>query len=171
MGRLQTCLMPLVRRSGQRCFASASLRSRVRVIPTSACMRQSRCRRADRARARYAGARRGRGEGHPMTTLGSRQTPLRSAVTGTFTSLVLVTNTRDFVLVGEGCERAVRSKLETFRLAENAEAFDRRLQKTTCLRSAKSARDSANICSRALSHRAVAHRAEGPGVAARVLCP
>ena len=41
--------------------------------------------------------------------------------------LVLVTNTRDFVLVGE--DAAGRpAKLETFRLAENAEAFDRRLQ-------------------------------------------
>ena len=40
MGHLQTCLMPLVRRSGQRCFASASLRSRARVIPTSASTRR-----------------------------------------------------------------------------------------------------------------------------------
>ena len=41
--------------------------------------------------------------------------------------LVLVTNTRDFVLVGE--DAAGRPAiLETFRLAENAEAFDRRLQ-------------------------------------------
>ncbi len=40
---------------------------------------------------------------------------------------VLVTNTRDFVLVGE--DAAGRPAiLETFRLAENVEAFDRRLQ-------------------------------------------
>ena len=42
--------------------------------------------------------------------------------------LVLVTNTRDFVLVG--MDAAGRpSKLETFRLADSAEAFDRRLEK------------------------------------------
>ena len=42
--------------------------------------------------------------------------------------LVLVTNTRDFVLVGE--DAAGRpAKLESFRLAEAAEAFDKRLEK------------------------------------------
>ena len=42
--------------------------------------------------------------------------------------LVLVTNTRDFVLVGED-EAGRPAKLETFRLADSAEAFTRRLAK------------------------------------------
>ena len=41
--------------------------------------------------------------------------------------LVLVTNTRDFVLVGEDAA-GNPAKLETFRLAESAEAFDSRLE-------------------------------------------
>ena len=43
-------------------------------------------------------------------------------------SLVLVTNTRDFVLVGEGVSGRPE-KLETFQLAEDAEAFAHRLDK------------------------------------------
>ena len=42
--------------------------------------------------------------------------------------LVLVTNTRDFVLVGEDA-LGRPEKLETFRLAGDAEAFARRLDK------------------------------------------
>ena len=42
--------------------------------------------------------------------------------------LVLVTNTRDFVLVGEH-EAGRPAKLESFQLAENAEDFARRLEK------------------------------------------
>ena len=41
--------------------------------------------------------------------------------------LVLVTNTRDFVLVGEDAE-GLPAKLESFRLAADAEEFDRLLQ-------------------------------------------
>ena len=41
--------------------------------------------------------------------------------------LVLVTNTRDFVLLGEDATGRP-AKLETFRLADNAETFDRRLE-------------------------------------------
>ena len=66
--------------------------------------------------------------------------------------LVLVTNTRDFVLVGE--DAAGRSvKLESLRLAENAEDFTRRLEKPRAF-----ARDVgaglAEYLVRALSHRA-----------------
>ena len=42
-------------------------------------------------------------------------------------SLVLVTNTRDFVLVGEDSAR-LPTRLETFRLAESAEEFEQRLE-------------------------------------------
>ena len=66
--------------------------------------------------------------------------------------LVLVTNTRDFVLVGE--DAAGRpAKLESLRLAENAEDFTRRLEKPRAF-----ARDVgaglAEYLVRALSHRA-----------------
>ena len=67
--------------------------------------------------------------------------------------LVLVTNTRDFVLVGE--DAAGRpAKLETFRLAEDAEEFARRLEKPRVF-----ARDVgagfSEYLSRALSHLSV----------------
>ena len=66
--------------------------------------------------------------------------------------LVLVTNTRDFVLVGvDGTGRPV--KLETFRLAENAEAFDRRLQRPRVFVGKVGAGLGEYLC-RALSHRA-----------------
>ena len=66
--------------------------------------------------------------------------------------LVLVTNTRDFVLVGENpAGRA--AKLETFRLADNAEDFLRKLEKPRAF-----ARDVGaglgEYLARALSHRA-----------------
>ncbi len=66
--------------------------------------------------------------------------------------LVLVTNTRDFVLMGE--DAAGRpAKLETFRLAESADAFARRLEKPRAF-----ARDAGaglgEYLARALSHRA-----------------
>ena len=38
--------------------------------------------------------------------------------------IVLVTNTRDFVLLGEDATGPAVVKLETFRLAESAEEFD-----------------------------------------------
>ena len=67
--------------------------------------------------------------------------------------LVLVTNTRDFVLVGT--DAAGRpSKLETFRLADSAEAFDRRLEKPRAFAHDVSA-GLGEYLSRVLSHRAV----------------
>ena len=75
--------------------------------------------------------------------------------------LVLVTNTRDFVLVGEdgtGCP----AKLETFRLASDADDFHRRLERPRAF-----ARDVGaglgEYLARALSHRAAR-------VATRVVC-
>ena len=66
--------------------------------------------------------------------------------------LVLVTNTRDFVLVGEdGAGRP--AKLETFRLAEDAEAFERRLEKPRAFAGDVGA-GLGEYLSRALSHRA-----------------
>ena len=66
--------------------------------------------------------------------------------------LVLVTNTRDFVLVGQ--DAAGRPAiLETFRLAENAEAFDRRLQTPRVFAREVGAGLGEYLC-RALSHRA-----------------
>ena len=65
---------------------------------------------------------------------------------------VLVTNTRDFVLVGE--DAAGRPAiLETFRLAENADAFDRRLEKPRVF-AGKVGAGLGEYLYRALSHRA-----------------
>ena len=69
-----------------------------------------------------------------------------------FYRIVLVTNTRDFVLLGEDA-KGQPSKLETFRLAESAEDFNSRIQKPRAF-----ARDAgpglAEYLSRALSHTA-----------------
>ena len=66
--------------------------------------------------------------------------------------LVLVTNTRDFVLVGEDTA-GQPVKLETFRLADNAEDFTRRLEHPRTLARNIGARLGEYLC-RALSHRA-----------------
>ena len=66
--------------------------------------------------------------------------------------LVLVTNTRDFVLLGEDAAgRPVR--LEAFRLAESADAFARQLEKPRAFAREIGAGLSEYLC-RALSHRA-----------------
>ena len=66
--------------------------------------------------------------------------------------LVLVTNTRDFVLVGEDAAgRALR--LETFRLADSAEDFRRKLEKPRAFAREVGAGLGEYLC-RALSHRA-----------------
>ena len=66
--------------------------------------------------------------------------------------LVLVTNTRDFVLVGEDAAgRALR--LETFRLADSAEDFRRKLEKPRAFAREIGAGLGEYLC-RALSHRA-----------------
>ena len=66
--------------------------------------------------------------------------------------LVLVTNTRDFVLLGE--DTAGRpAKLETFRLADNAETFGHRLEKPHAFAREVGAGLGEYLC-RALSHRA-----------------
>jgi len=66
--------------------------------------------------------------------------------------LVLVTNTRDFVLVGEH-EAGRPAKLESFQLAENAEDFARRLEKPRAFAREVGAR-LGEYLARALSHRA-----------------
>ena len=66
--------------------------------------------------------------------------------------LVLVTNTRDFVLVGEDTSGRP-AKLETFRLAENAEDFHRRLEHPRTFASEIGA-GLGEYLGRALSHRA-----------------
>ena len=66
--------------------------------------------------------------------------------------LVLVTNLRDFVLLGED-DKGLPAKLETFRLAESAEAFEERLDKPRAL-----ARESGAALGEYL-RRALAHRA------------
>ena len=83
--------------------------------------------------------------------------------------LVLVTNTRDFVLVGE--DAAGRpAKLETFRLAEDAEDFRRRLEHPHTF-----AQEIGAGLRRIPEPGAVASgradRAEGPRLAARLLRP
>ena len=66
--------------------------------------------------------------------------------------LVLVTNTRDFVLVGEDAA-GHPAKLETFRLADNAEAFTRRLAKPRAF-AREAGAGLGEYLARALSHRA-----------------
>ena len=66
--------------------------------------------------------------------------------------LVLVTNTRDFVLVGEDVAGRA-AKLETFRLADSAEDFHRKLEKPRAFAREIGAGLGEYLC-RALSHRA-----------------
>ena len=66
--------------------------------------------------------------------------------------LVLVTNTHDFILVGEDSDGR-STKLETFQLAENAEEFERRLKTPHDFADKIGARFGEYLC-RALSHRA-----------------
>ena len=66
--------------------------------------------------------------------------------------LVLVTNTRDFVLIGEDAA-GLPAKLETFRLAANAEEFARRLEKPRAFAREVGA-GLGEYLTRALSHRA-----------------
>ena len=66
--------------------------------------------------------------------------------------LVLVTNTRDFVLVGEDAA-GQPAKLETLRLADSAEEFDRRLETPRAFAGEVGAGLGEYLC-RALSHRA-----------------
>ena len=66
--------------------------------------------------------------------------------------LVLVTNTHDFILVGEDLDGRP-AKLETFRLAENAEEFERLLETPPDFADKIGARFGEYLC-RALSHRA-----------------
>ena len=66
--------------------------------------------------------------------------------------LVLVTNTRDFVLLGEDTTGRP-TKLESFRLAKSAEEFESRLEKPRAF-ARKVGRGLGEYLSRALSHRA-----------------
>ena len=66
--------------------------------------------------------------------------------------LVLVTNTHDFILIGEDLDGRP-AKLETFQLAENAEAFERLLETPRDFADKIGARFGEYLC-RALSHRA-----------------
>ena len=66
--------------------------------------------------------------------------------------LVLVTNTRDFVLLGEGAD-GNPAKLETFRLAASSADFDKELQQPKALAN-KTGPALAEYLGRALSHRA-----------------
>ena len=66
--------------------------------------------------------------------------------------LVLVTNTRGFVLVGEDAE-SLPAKLETFRLADSAEAFERLLEKPRAFAREVGPGLGEYLC-RALSHQA-----------------
>ncbi len=67
--------------------------------------------------------------------------------------LVLVTNYRDFVLLGENAQ-GQPTPLETFRLADSADDFERRLQKPRAFAREVGAGLAEYLC-RALSHRAV----------------
>ena len=82
--------------------------------------------------------------------------------------LVLVTNTRDFVLLGEDAA-GKPVKLETFRLAESADAFEARLQTRAPLR-VRSGRGAGRVPVPGAVAPRDARRAEGRGVAAGLLC-
>ena len=84
--------------------------------------------------------------------------------------LVPVTNTRDFVLVGEDAEGRP-AKLETFRLAESAEEFQLRLEKLAALgavaaRSPLRAERPGMVARIVRARRAGAGRGRGPGALA-----
>lgn len=83
--------------------------------------------------------------------------------------LVLVTNTRDFVLLGED-EDGKPVKLETFRLAETVEVFESRLGAPRSFAQEISI-GLGEYLSRALSHRATVADRKGIGLAACVLRP
>jgi hypothetical protein len=82
--------------------------------------------------------------------------------------LVLVTNTRDFVLVGEDAARRP-AKLETFRLAASAEEFAQRLESPRTFAGEVGAGLGEYLCRALVS--GAAGRAEGFGLAAGVSCP
>ena len=82
--------------------------------------------------------------------------------------LVLVTNTRDFILVSEDT-KGNPMKLETFRLSESEQEFEARLEKPRTFARDMGAGLGGVPVPGALSYRR--HRgAEGPGVAPGVLC-
>ncbi len=87
-----------------------------------------------------------------MPTLGSLPTARRSAATGDCYRLVLVTNTSDFVLLGEDAH-GNPAKLETFRLADSAADFEKKLQHPRAFANAIGPA-LAEYLGRALSHRA-----------------
>ena len=81
--------------------------------------------------------------------------------------LVLVTNTRDFVLVGTDGS-GDPAKLETFRLAESTDDFWRRLEKPRAFARDVGAGLGEYLC-RALSHRAALVEPKDLGLAARFI--
>ena len=83
--------------------------------------------------------------------------------------LVLVTNYRDFVLLGEDAEGRP-AKLEAFQLAKSAAAFDEKLEHPPRLRPRRWPRAGRVPLPRALPPRR-GRRAAGPGLAARLLSP
>ena len=83
--------------------------------------------------------------------------------------LVLMTNLREFVLLGED-SAGHEATLETFQLAGSDEEFDRRLQTPRTFAREVGTGLGEYLC-RALSHRAALTRTERLGVAARLLCP
>ena len=87
-----------------------------------------------------------------MTVHGLRRMEIRSAAIGTATGWWLVTNTRDFVLLGADAS-GHPAKLETFRLAEDAEDFSKWLEHPRAFARNVAAGFGDYLC-RTLSHRA-----------------
>ena len=83
--------------------------------------------------------------------------------------LVLVTNTRDFVLVGED-ESGRPVKLEAFQLADNVDEFHYWLEKPRAF-ARKVGAGLGEYLSRALSHRAVLTDPKDLALAPSILCP
>ena len=151
MGHSPICSTPSVRRSSRRYSALANLPTRAQAIPTSASTRRKQVQRS-RPREGQVPERgvievKAANDDAWITAAGDQA----SRYWGRY-RLVLVTNSRDFVLIGE--DAAGRpAKLETFRLAVSADDFGRKLERPRAFAREVGAR-LGEYLTRALSHRA-----------------
>ena len=146
-----TSSQPSARPSSRRSAASASSRTWALDAPTSDSTPPGRCSAESPATDSYPTAASSRSS-PPPTTHGSPPIATRSAATGSKYRLVLVTNTRDFVLLGEDAAGSP-TRLETFRLAPTQDDFEARLEKPRAFARDVGPALGEYLC-RALSHRA-----------------
>ena len=155
--RSPTCSTPSARRSGRRCSASSSLPTRARDTQTSASIPPY-----NRCSCGQASCRGGTDPGAPECGVVEVKSPGDDAWLTAESDqvsrywkryrLVLVTNTRDFVLLGEDAS-GNPAKLETFSLAKSEDEFGALLQKPRSFARKVGAGLGEYLC-RALSHRA-----------------